>query len=263
MRAWLFLLGLYLLLGLGAALGLFETAVDPSLARADLAPGGAAALGTDQLGRSVGMMTLQGIEVALLVGTVAAGIAVAVGVLVGLLAGWSGGWVDGLLLWLSGSVAAIPGILLVMLLSRLLGGGLAGVFLAVGLVSWVGTARLVRAEVQRLRGAGWVTAARLHGAGRVRVLARHLAPQLAPLAAVQFLLLFIYAVKAEAVLSFLGVGISDRPSWGRMIADAWAFDDLGQGRWWRLAAATVAMAGLVLTMQRLGAALERRWTRAA
>jgi len=257
---WQLLLALYLLVGIAATLGLFTTPVNPDLSHANLAPGADNLLGTDQLGRSVGMMTLEGVRVALLVGTLAAAIAVFTGVTIGLLAGWFGGAIDGLLLWLSGSVAAIPGILLVMLLSRLLGGGLAGVFIAVGLVSWVGIARLVRSEVQGLRSAPFLMAARLHGAGFRQLLWRHLLPQLAPIASVQFLLLFIYAVKAEAVLSFLGVGIEDRPSWGRMIADAWAFDDLGQGHWWRLLAATLAMAGLILALQRLSAALERRWS---
>lgn len=262
MKKWALLLGVYLAVGALAALGIFHTAVDPSLVRADLAPGAQALLGTDHLGRSIGIMTMEGVEVALMVGSLAAFLAVLTGVTVGLLAGWYGGVVDRVLLWCSASIAAIPGILLVMLLSRLLGGGLAGVFIAVGLVSWVGIARLVRSEIQQLRSAPYLMAARLHGAGFGQLLRRHLLPHIAPLASVQFLLLFIYAVKAEAILSFLGVGIADRPSWGRMIADAWAFDDLGQGHWWRLTAATIAMAGLILTLQGISSALERRWSRA-
>ncbi len=261
MKKWTWVLSIYLLIGAGAALGLFHTAVDPTLERADLAPGAEALLGTDHLGRSVGIMTMEGVEIALMVGILAATLAVLTGVGVGLLAGWFGGVVDRILLWCSASVAAIPGILLVMLISRLFGGGLAGVFVAVGLVSWVGIARLVRNEVQQLRTTPYFLAARLHGAGFVQLLRRHLLPQIAPIACVQFVLLFIYAVKAEAVLSFLGVGIENRSSWGRMIADAWAFDDLGQGHWWRLTAATVAMAGLLLALQGVSSALERRWAR--
>jgi ABC-type dipeptide/oligopeptide/nickel transport system permease subunit len=261
MKKWAWVLVVYLVIGTVAALGIFQTSVDPSLERADLAPGSEAFLGTDHLGRSVGIMTMEGVEIALMVGSLAAILAVLTGVGVGLLAGWFGGVIDRILLWCSASVAAIPGILLVMLISRLLGGGLAGVFVAVGLVSWVGIARLVRNEVQQLRTTPYFLAARLHGAGFGQLLRRHLLPQIAPLASVQFVLLFIYAVKAEAVLSFLGVGIENRPSWGRMIADAWAFDDLGQGHWWRLTAATVAMAGLLLALQGVSSALERRWSR--
>ena len=248
MRKWLLLLAAYGVLAL-----LFGGRIqDPDLTRSWLAPGPGGLLGTDQLGRDVLGWTLAGARVAVVVGLLAACIATALGALAGLLAGWFGGRVDATLLGIAGTVSALPGILLILVLAYLLGGGYVGVFAAVGLVSWVAVYRVVRSEVRRLRGLPYVEAALLHGAPAAHVLRRHLLPNLAPLLLVQFTLLFTWAVKAEVILSFLGVGMQDAPSWGLMMADAWGFEDLENGHWWRLAAATLAMLGLVLPVQRLG-----------
>jgi peptide/nickel transport system permease protein len=257
MRAWLFVLALYVLGALAAAMGWFHLEIDTSNLQADLAPQATHWLGTDHLGRDIFSWVVQGGRVALVVGTLAAGVALLIGTTAGLLAGWYGGKVDAFLLWLSGSVAAIPGILLVLVISWMLGGGYVGVFLAVGMVSWVGIYRMVRAEVQRLRSAPFVVAAQLQGASTQHLMGRHLLPNMLPLLSTQFLLHFIFAIKAEAVLSFLGVGMHNTPSWGRLIADAWEFNDLGTGRWWRLTAATLAMAGLVLALQQVMTRLQR------
>lgn len=264
MKFWLTVLALYLLIAILGSLGLFPAEIDLGLndpgtqVFAHASPNSGAWLGTDQLGRDVLEVTLQGVRVALSVGFLAAGVAVLLGALFGILAGWYGGRLDGFLLWLSGSVAAIPGILLVLVLSWMLGGGYLGVFLAIGLVSWVGIYRLVRVEVQRLQTEPYLLAAKLHGATTSFLVVRHLLPNLGPILLTQFVLHFIYAIKAEAILSFLGIGMQGYMSWGTMIADAWAFNDLGNDRWWRLTAATLAMALLVLAMQRVAMELTER-----
>ncbi|MHC4823273.1 MAG: ABC transporter permease [Planctomycetota bacterium] len=251
MRWSLLILCLYLLAAVLTGFGMFVPAIDLADMQADVSPNSGAWFGTDHLGRDVFAQTVQGSRVALSVGSLAAGLAVILGALFGILAGWYGGRLDALILWLSGSVAAIPGILLILLLSWMLGGGYIGVFLAVGLVSWVGIYRLVRVEVQRLRQEPFVLSSQSFGARFPNIAWRHLLPNLGPLLATQFLLHFLFAVKAEVILSFLGIGMQGHTSWGTMIADAWAFDDLGQDRWWRLTAATGAMALLILAMQRV------------
>lgn len=254
MRICLLLLGIYLLAALLSASGLFPLATGPEI---EAAPSLAHPFGTDQLGRDLLLWSMHGSRVAVIVGSVAAGMALLLGTVAGLLAGWYGGRLDALMLWLSGSVAAIPNLLLILLLSWLLGGGYLGVFLAVGCVSWVGIYRLVRSEVQRMRALPYVTAAISQGASAGHLMRQHLLPNLRAVLGAQFLLHFVFAVKAEALLSFLGVGMHETPSWGRMIAEAWAFDDLGEGRWWRLLAASLAMAGLVLALQGLTERLGR------
>lgn len=257
MKKWLLLLALYALVAAAAALGWLgadHAVQQPGME--GLPPGRAAWLGTDHLGRDVLARVLQGARIALAVGVLAAGLSVGLGALLGVLAGWFRGPLDGAALWLGGAVAAIPAVLLILAIGFMLGRGFASVFLAIGLVSWVGVFRLVRAEVMRQRSRDYVLAARAAGAGAGRVLAVHVVPHLLPLLALQFALHFVYAVKTEVVVSFLGVGMVEEPSWGAMIA--FAADDLLRGRWWPLAAATVALFGLVLAVQRLADRLRDR-----
>jgi peptide/nickel transport system permease protein len=258
MKGWLLVLALYVLGAIATAAGLFSLEIDLENFQADLAPSAQHWLGTDHLGRDLLSLAVNGGRVALIVGTLAAGVALLIGTTTGCLAGWYGGKIDALFMWLAGSIAAIPGILLILLMSWVMNGGYVGVFLAVGLVSWVGIYRMVRSEVQHLRHAPFVVAAELQGASAPHVFQRHLLPNMLPLLSTQFLLHFIFAVKAEAILSFLGVGMHDSPSWGRLIADAWTLDDLGSGRWWRLTAATLAMAGLVLALQQITSRLQQK-----
>lgn len=244
------LLACYLGVGAAAALGWAgggHAAMRDGLEA--LPPGSGGLLGTDHLGRSVLDQVLAGTATALGVGGVAAGLAVAAGTLLGLAAGWRRGWIDAVALWLSGAVAAIPGILLILAVGFVLERGFASVCLAIALATWVGVFRIVRAEVLRLREAEFVAAARACGAGGIGIVVRHLLPNLRRVVAVQFSLRFVYAVKAEVLVSFLGLGMVEEPSWGRMIARAQY--DLDNGLWWPLAAATLALAGLVLALQLL------------
>lgn len=257
MKRWLIVLAVYAIAALGAAAGLWGA--DHAVQQDQLEgrpPGEAGWLGTDHLGRDVWARTLQGSRVAVSVGALAAGLAVLCGAALGLLAGWFRGGVDAVATWVSGAVAAVPGILLILALGSMLGRGFATVFLTIGLVTWVGIFRIVRAEVLRLRESEFIVAARASGARHARVLWRHLLPNLAPILLIQFSLYFVFAVKTEVVVSFLGVGMDDEPSWGMMIRHAQS--DLANGRWWPLAAATVAMFGLVLAVQALADRLRDR-----
>jgi len=249
-------LALYALAALAAAAGLFAT--EPDLARAWQGASAQHWLGTDQIGRDLLKQCLAGARVALLIGLLAGGTATLIGGALGLAAGWRGGATDRAIFALSALVSAVPGLLLVLVLGFLLGGGAAGVFLAVGLASWVGTCRLVRAETLRLKSAPFVEAARAGGAGGAQIALRHLLPNLAPLLGVQCALAFVFAVKAEIVLTFLGVGLGDSASWGRMLADAWGFADLTEGRWMRVVAVSAATAGLVLAVQGIADRLRDR-----
>jgi ABC-type dipeptide/oligopeptide/nickel transport system permease subunit len=250
-RKWTIVLALYLFMGLACQFG--WTGSDWARSQPGLEsqpPSAEAWFGTDHLGRDLFSQTLQGIRIALGVGLLAAGGAVALGTLLGLASGYYRGPVDGLVLWLSSAVAAIPGILLVLAIASAMGPGFLSLCVAFAAVSWIGIYRLIRAETLRLVQQDFVLASRANGASTSRVLWCHLLPNLWPIIAVQFCLAFIYAIQAEAILSFLGVGLIETPSWGRMIADAWAWNDLGQGRWWRMTSATLALAGLALAVQK-------------
>lgn len=252
MKRWLTLLGIYLALALACQGGWIgsDWAEQHDLLE-NIPPSARAWLGTDHLGRSLSANLLQGCRLALGLGSLSALLGVLLGTLLGALAGWKQGTVDAVCLWIAGVSTAIPGLLLALLLAFVLGHGFWTLCLAIGFSSWVGIFRLVRAEVLRLQNQSFVGAAQSFGASPWFVFRRHFLPHLKPMLAVQFGLLFVFAVQAEVILSFLGVGIDSMPSWGRMIADAWAWDDLGFGNYWRMGSATLAMAGLVLAVQQI------------
>lgn len=208
-------------------------------------PGADFLLGTDVLGRSVLERLAHGTRIALIVGFVSAGIAIPIGTLFGLLAGYYRKAVDELVVWFYTTVDSIPYILLILALALVLDKGLVSVCIAIGLTTWVSTCRVVRGEVIKQKELDYIQAARALGAGDARILFRHLLPNVMHLVLIQASLLFVVAIKAEVVLSFLGVGVQNQPSWGIMIDDA-RVELVGRGAWWQFAAATGAMFVLLL-----------------
>jgi peptide/nickel transport system permease protein len=249
--------GLFALTALLAATGLLPWDPVARLGASHLPPDGRFWLGTDFLGRDVFARVLHGARTSFVVGLVASAIAIPIGVALGAAAGYFGGWIDRAVVWLFTVVTSVPQILLLTSLSFVLGRGLGAIYAAVGLTSWVGICRLIRAEVARIKSADYVAAARALGAGRERLLTRHILPNAAHLVVVDFSLRFVYAIKSEAILSYLGLGAQGEPSWGVMIADARL--ELVRGVWWQLAGATGAMFLLVLALNLLGDHLRDRF----
>jgi peptide/nickel transport system permease protein len=132
-------------------------------------------------------------------------------------------------------------------------GGLPTVILALGLTDWVGLCRLIRGEVIKMRDLDFVTAARAVGLNRRRILLRHILPNTFHIVVITFSLGSVAYVQMETVLAFLGLGITNEPSWGKMIDDSKL--ELLQGRWWEFAAATIAILILSLALNSLGDAL--------
>jgi peptide/nickel transport system permease protein len=223
------------------------------LAARYLPPGADHWLGTDGLGRDVGLRLVQGARIAFQVGVVSSLIAIPIGVLLGGLGGYFGGRTDDVVVWLSTTFASIPGLLFVLAIAMVVGQGLLGVFLAIGLTTWVGTCRLIRAEVLRQKERGYVRAARALGFSSGRILFRHILPNVIHVALVSFTLRFPAAIGTEVFLSFLGIGAQGQPSWGTMISSARL--RLWQGMWWELAAVTAAIFAVVLAFNLLGDAL--------
>lgn len=207
-------------------------------------------LGTDGLGRDVGLRLAQGAGIAFQVGVVSSLIAIPLGVLLGCLGGYFGGKTDDVVVWLSTTFASIPGLLFVLAIAMVVGKGLLGVFLAIGLTTWVGVCRLIRAEVIRQRERGYVRAAQALGFSHGRILFRHILPNVAHVALVTFTLRFPAAIGTEVFLSFLGIGAQGQPSWGVMIASARL--RLWQGMWWELTFVTLAIFAVVLAFHLLG-----------
>ena len=219
-------------------------------------------LGTDIMGQSVFWEIVYGTRLALTLGIIASLISMVIGTVLGVIAGFFGGWVDSLIIWLFSTFSSVPWILQVIAIAAVLQthedlnkrfSGLPTVILALSLTSWIGLCRLIRGEVLKLRERDYVVAARAIGLNNAAILVRHIVPNVFHLIIIDFSLNIVGNVQAEVVLAFLGLGITEKPSWGRMIDDAKL--DLLRGVWWQLVSATVAIFVFSLAMNILGDAL--------
>lgn len=183
-------------------------------------PDSVAWLGNDDLGRNILARLLAGAQVSLFVAIVVTSITLTFGTLLGLVAGYFGGWVDRLLMHITDVFLAFPGILLAIAFAAVLGAGLNNLVLALCLTSWVGYARLTRAQALSLRNRQHVLAAESLGAAVPRIMGRHMLPLLAAPLVVEATYSIAGLVIAEASLSFLGLGIqAPNASWGAMLRD--------------------------------------------
>ena len=246
-----------------------------------LGPCAAYPLGTDTLGRDLLSRLIYGSRISLLIGFIAVGISVIVGLTVGAAAGFYGGWLDAVLMRLVDTLLSIPTIFLLLAiiamdpaeqllqLSRLplVGGMLGALFRAVdphivvlmaviGLMSWMGVARLVRAEILSLKEREFILAARVLGASPFRLIMAHLLPNAMGPVLVSATLGVGGAILTESVLSYLGLGVQPpTPSWGNI---------LNEGRvalgvaWWLTLAPGVCILVTVLAFNLLGEGI-REW----
>lgn len=213
-------------------------------------------LGTDNLGRSVARRLVQGTRIAFHVGIMTSLIAIPLGVLLGLLGGYFGGKVDSLVVWLSATVASMPGLLFILAISLIVGQGLLGIYLGIGFTTWVGVCRTIRAEVMKHRERAYVQAAKTLGYSNARIMFRHILPNVMHIVLIQFSIRFPSAVSTEVFISFLGIGVQGEPSWGIMINNARL--RLWQGVWWEMAFTTAAIFVLVLVFNHLADYLRDR-----
>jgi peptide/nickel transport system permease protein len=201
-------------------------------------------LGADRMGRDVLAKAIKGTQVSVFVGVLAALAATAIGTLLGALSGFLGGKVGDALEWLYNVFEAVPGILLIFAFAAVLGRGMTTVVLILGLTGWTGLYRQVRAEFIKHRGREYVRAAEAIGASTLSRMFRHVLPNVSHVVLVRMSLLVVGFIKAEVILSYLGLGVPvDQVSWGTMLAESQV--ELILGHWWQLAAATVFMAVFV------------------
>jgi oligopeptide transport system permease protein len=200
--------------------------------------------GADRLGRDVLAKAIKGAQVSILVGVAAALLATAIGTVLGALAGFFGGKVGDLLEWLYNVFTAIPGILLIFAFAAVFGRGIGSVVLILGLAGWTGVYRIVRGEFLKHVVRDYVRSAEAIGAGNVSRMFRHILPNVSHVVLVQLSILVVGFIKAEVILSYLGLGVGvDEVSWGTMLSEAQS--ELILGHWWQLVAATVLMAVFV------------------
>jgi peptide/nickel transport system permease protein len=215
-------------------------------------------LGTDQLGKDVFVQTLKACRTALIIGGFTSVIYIPLGALFGILAGYFRRRVDDAIQYIYSTLASIPEILLLVSILFVLGQGLGSISIALGVTGWVGLCRLIRGETMRQSERAYVTAARALGQSHWNIIMRHLLPNVMHLVLINFVLGFSGIVLSEAILSYLGVGCPvGTASWGVMIDSGRS--ELGRDPivWWNLTAASVALFGLVLSLNLLGDSLRR------
>jgi peptide/nickel transport system permease protein len=201
--------------------------------------------GADKWGHDLVKKTIKGAETSIIVGLVSAVLATLLGTVLGALSGYYGKWVDDFLNWFYSIFTSVPYLLLILAVAAVLQQkGVTTIVLILALTGWTGTYRLIRAEYLKHKSREYVWAADAIGASDWRKMFQHIFPNVSHVALVQVSILVVAFIKSEVILSFLGFGVPvGVVSWGSMLNEAQ--NELILGKWWQLAAATIAMAVLV------------------
>lgn len=228
------------------------TLQNPSLA----SPRSGFPLGTDELGRSISSILLWGSRTSLAVGLIAATFSMVIGAVVGISSGYFRGWVDAVLTRIEEWFLIVPTLPLALVLVAVLGGTLKTIIIVIGLTSWAGTARLIRAQTLTVRERTYVERSRALGSGNWHIVSRHVLPNVMPIILANLTLTVPVAILSEATLSFLGIGDFSRESWGKTLEAANAASAVKLGAWWYFLPVGLLITIVAIAFTLVGNALE-------
>ena len=244
-------------IGLFVFLAVFGSAIapdDPNASSTDIfaPPSTEHLLGTTESGADVFSQLLVGAQVSIVVGFAAAAISALIGSAVGLASGYFGGWTDRILDPVENWFLVIPTLPLMIVMARVLSPSLEVLIIVIGLTSWAGTGRIVRAQVLTLRERAFVERARALGAGNGYIIKTHILPNALPLIFANTVLIVAVAILSEAALSFLGLGDPTRISWGTMLENAFETGAPSVEAWWYVIPPGLCITVLVLAVAMIG-----------
>ncbi|MBW8711629.1 MAG: ABC transporter permease, partial [Mycobacterium sp.] len=213
-------------------------------------------LGLDDGGIDIVTLLMWGARVSLIVGFAATLVSMLIGGTIGVLAGYFGGRTDLVLMRITDYFLVIPDVPLMIVVAAIWGPSLFHIVVVIGILLWTSTARVIRAQVKSVRERVYVKRARSLGAGHLRILFRHVVPQVAPLLIANTVLTIAVAIFDETALAFLGLGDPSRTSLGKMIENAFQRAAISSGAWWAIVPPGALVALIILSCSLIGGALE-------
>lgn len=245
--------GALLLLTAVTVAGVFidPLAYGPDYSAKRLAPSAEHVFGTDYLGRDMFYRTVKGLSTSILIGLLAAFISSIIALVLGVLSATFGGKTDQFINWLIDLCMGVPHLILLILISIMLGGGVQGVIIGVAVTHWPNLTRVVRAEVMQIRSAHYVQVARKFGKSKWSIAKDHIVPHVFPQYVVGLILLFPHAILHEAGITFLGYGLPlDMPAIGIILAES--MKHLATGMWWLAFFPGLALLLIVILFDTIG-----------
>jgi peptide/nickel transport system permease protein len=213
-------------------------------------------LGTDRDGISVLSLVVEGSRISLFVGLTAALISMVLGTTIGMWAGYKGSVTDGVLMRITDAFLVLPWLAFAIVMAAVIGQSTFMIVIIIGVTSWAGTARLVRAQVLSVKERTYVERSRALGASDYHVISKHVFPNLLPVIFANTILTIAIAILSESGLSFLGLGDGTSKSWGTTIDQAFGAGALSLGAWWWLMAPSLCIVLIVLAFTMVGFAMD-------
>jgi len=213
-------------------------------------------VGLDDGGIDMVTLLMWGARISLVVGFAATFVSMAIGGTVGVLAGYFGGKVDTILMRITDYFLVVPDVPLMIVVAAIWGPSLFHIVIVIGILLWTGTARVIRAQVKSVRERVYVKRARALGAGHIRIVVRHVLPQVAPLLIANTVLTIAVAIFDETALSFLGLGDPSRTSLGKVIENAFERAAISSGAWWAIVPPGALVALIILGCSLVGGSME-------
>lgn len=212
--------------------------------------------GTDFYGRDIWSLTVWGARASLIVGLMASLISIVLGTTIGLLAGYFGKFTDELLMRFTDFFLVIPWLPLMIVFAMVMGRSFTNIIIVIGITSWSSTARIVRAQVLSVKEKMFIQRARCVGSGDMRIITKHILPNVVPLIFANTILLIANSIFSESFLEFFNLGDPDVISWGTMLEESYSNGDFNSPAWWDFVAPGACIVILIMAFYLIGDALD-------